>query len=246
LEILGIGPLELLMILVLALIFIGPGKMPEVAASAGKFLREFRAASAELTEALNAEIAEVERRKSEIATGENGSGHSLAEAAQAEVVAQGEVGPPPIEYSPAEVIAPAEIDLGQLNPARPPTIDDRLGALGLQEAEAAAKLEAEEQERRLAALAEERSRIGMAPLPDSLLTPSTNAPLVVVNPTELLSPAIVAPQAVEAPGADAQQTSADQPEVASTPDGAVWSDGRAAAGEAEALATSSVDRAEVF
>jgi TatA/E family protein of Tat protein translocase len=37
-------PLELIIVLVLALIFFGPEKLPEVAASAGKFVRELRAA----------------------------------------------------------------------------------------------------------------------------------------------------------------------------------------------------------
>jgi TatA/E family protein of Tat protein translocase len=37
-------PLELIVVLVLALIFFGPEKLPEVAASAGKFVRELRQA----------------------------------------------------------------------------------------------------------------------------------------------------------------------------------------------------------
>jgi sec-independent protein translocase protein TatB len=63
LEILGVGPAELLLVFVLALIFIGPGKMPEVAASLGKAIRAFQQASAELTEALNAEVAAAQAAK---------------------------------------------------------------------------------------------------------------------------------------------------------------------------------------
>jgi TatA/E family protein of Tat protein translocase len=37
-------PLELILVLVLALIFFGPEKLPELAASAGKFVRELREA----------------------------------------------------------------------------------------------------------------------------------------------------------------------------------------------------------
>jgi TatA/E family protein of Tat protein translocase len=37
-------PLELIIVLVLALIFFGPEKLPEVASSAGKFMRELRQA----------------------------------------------------------------------------------------------------------------------------------------------------------------------------------------------------------
>lgn len=43
----SIGMTELILILVLALIFIGPGKLPEVARFLGRGLREFRRASDE-------------------------------------------------------------------------------------------------------------------------------------------------------------------------------------------------------
>ena len=41
----NIGPEELILILVIALIFLGPAKLPEVARSLGKGLREFRSLS---------------------------------------------------------------------------------------------------------------------------------------------------------------------------------------------------------
>lgn len=37
-----VGPLEVLLILIIALIFLGPGKLPEVGAKAGKAVRDFR------------------------------------------------------------------------------------------------------------------------------------------------------------------------------------------------------------
>jgi len=40
----GIGPLHLLIVLVVALIVIGPGKLPEVGSALGKGIREFRSA----------------------------------------------------------------------------------------------------------------------------------------------------------------------------------------------------------
>lgn len=182
LELFGIGPMELLLIFVLALIFIGPGKMPEVAASIGKALREFRAASSELTEALNVEIAEAQRKKSELPA-ENGSGHSPAEAAEAQIVAQGEAAPTdPIEY--ASAAAESAYQYPEPAPAKARTIDDVLADLAAQEEAAAAKLRAEAEAARLAALAQELARKGMAPLPESLLRPSTDTPLAVVNPTE--------------------------------------------------------------
>ena len=47
----NIGPLELIIILVIALIVIGPGRLPDVGAALGKSIREFRKASSDLTEA---------------------------------------------------------------------------------------------------------------------------------------------------------------------------------------------------
>jgi sec-independent protein translocase protein TatA len=45
------GPLELIIVLVIALVILGPGKLPDVGAALGKGLREFRRASSDLQEA---------------------------------------------------------------------------------------------------------------------------------------------------------------------------------------------------
>jgi len=42
----GIGPIHLIFVLVIALIVVGPGKLPEVGGAIGKSIREFRKASA--------------------------------------------------------------------------------------------------------------------------------------------------------------------------------------------------------
>ncbi len=47
----NIGPVELIIILVIALIVIGPGRLPDVGAALGKSIREFRKASSDLTDA---------------------------------------------------------------------------------------------------------------------------------------------------------------------------------------------------
>jgi TatA/E family protein of Tat protein translocase len=49
----GLGMGELLVILVIALIFLGPKKLPEVASSLGKAIRSFRKATNELSEQLD-------------------------------------------------------------------------------------------------------------------------------------------------------------------------------------------------
>ena len=48
----GLGMGELLVILVLALLFLGPKKLPEVASSLGKAIRSFRKATSDLTDSL--------------------------------------------------------------------------------------------------------------------------------------------------------------------------------------------------
>lgn len=53
---LGIGPGELLLILILALIIFGPRRLPEIGRALGKSIREFRQASEELTEQFREEL----------------------------------------------------------------------------------------------------------------------------------------------------------------------------------------------
>jgi sec-independent protein translocase protein TatA len=57
----GIGPLELLLILIVALIVVGPGKLPGIARTIGKTVRAVRKASAELTTAVTREMEAVEK-----------------------------------------------------------------------------------------------------------------------------------------------------------------------------------------
>lgn len=57
-EILGIGLPEMLVILVLALIVFGPGKLPEIASALGRAVSDFRRATRELTGDLQESLAE--------------------------------------------------------------------------------------------------------------------------------------------------------------------------------------------
>ena len=47
----NIGPGELILILIIALVVLGPGKLPDVAQSLGKSVREFRKAATDITDA---------------------------------------------------------------------------------------------------------------------------------------------------------------------------------------------------
>src|SRR5690349_18277399 len=53
----NIGPVELIIILVIALIVIGPGRLPDVGAALGKSIREFRKASTDLTDAARVDVS---------------------------------------------------------------------------------------------------------------------------------------------------------------------------------------------
>jgi len=50
------GPLELVIILVIALLILGPGKLPEVGSALGKSIREFRKASADVQDAVKVNV----------------------------------------------------------------------------------------------------------------------------------------------------------------------------------------------
>lgn len=62
-EFLGMGLWEILLILVVALIIWGPGRLPEIARTIGKTLRAVRKASSDLTSAIAREIEQEETAK---------------------------------------------------------------------------------------------------------------------------------------------------------------------------------------
>ena len=53
----GLSPLHLVIILVVAVLVLGPGKLPEVGAALGKTLREFRRATSDIAESVRLEAA---------------------------------------------------------------------------------------------------------------------------------------------------------------------------------------------
>jgi sec-independent protein translocase protein TatB len=62
----GMGPLELVVVLVLALVFIGPEKLPEVAAQLGKVYRDLRRVTAELSTEFNESMQEIQSIHTEV------------------------------------------------------------------------------------------------------------------------------------------------------------------------------------
>ena len=74
----GIGPMEILLILIVALIIFGPGRLPEIARVMGKTMRTLKKASFDLTAQVTKEMEGKENdhppgqtRKSRTQTGES-------------------------------------------------------------------------------------------------------------------------------------------------------------------------------
>lgn len=51
------GPLELVVILVIALLILGPGRLPDVGSALGKSIREFRKAASDVQEATKIDVS---------------------------------------------------------------------------------------------------------------------------------------------------------------------------------------------
>ena len=51
----GLSPLHLIIVLVIAVLVLGPGKLPEVGTALGKSIREFRKASTDVEDAMRVE-----------------------------------------------------------------------------------------------------------------------------------------------------------------------------------------------
>jgi sec-independent protein translocase protein TatA len=53
----GLSPLHLIIVLVIAVLVLGPGKLPEVGATLGKTIREFRKATTDMQESVRLDAA---------------------------------------------------------------------------------------------------------------------------------------------------------------------------------------------
>ncbi len=91
----GIGPFELVIILVIALIVVGPGRLPDVGAALGKSIREFRKAATDVKDATSLDPAKPE------------TAPPAAPAATPAVPAASTASPPPAAPPPAAVPPPA-------------------------------------------------------------------------------------------------------------------------------------------
>ncbi len=81
----GIGSTEILVILVVALLVLGPKKLPQIARTIGRAMGEFRRVSTEFQRTLNTEIAfeeEAEKKKARKAAAEKEAKAAAEKAAQ--------------------------------------------------------------------------------------------------------------------------------------------------------------------
>ena len=83
-EILGVGPAEMLLILVIALIVFGPGRLPEIGAALGRAVSDFRRASRELTADLQGSVEEARSELEETLSSTQVELQETAEAVQQE------------------------------------------------------------------------------------------------------------------------------------------------------------------
>ena len=76
------GPLELVIILVIALLILGPGKLPDVGAALGKSIREFRKASSDISDATRIDTSPLPPNKLSDQAAPNATPAQTAPAAQ--------------------------------------------------------------------------------------------------------------------------------------------------------------------
>lgn len=86
-EILGVGPAEMLLILVIALIVFGPGKLPEIGAAIGRAVNDFRRASRALTADLQGSVEELRTDLTQPLSDIQAGLTDVAKSAQAEAAA---------------------------------------------------------------------------------------------------------------------------------------------------------------
>ncbi len=99
---------ELLVILVVALVVLGPKRLPEVAKALGKGLAEFRRATSDLTDELKQAQSMIEReaREADRATRQRATGRPLPSGVEQHAAAGAAAAAPATETAPA--VAPGE------------------------------------------------------------------------------------------------------------------------------------------
>ena len=112
----NIGAPELIIILVIALLILGPGKLPEVGASLGKSIREFRKASTDLQESVNVNVDTSPLPATPVAAAPVAAAPIVAAPVAPVQAAPVAPAPPPVAAVPVDVPA-GGLDAGPTAPA---------------------------------------------------------------------------------------------------------------------------------
>jgi TatA/E family protein of Tat protein translocase len=65
-EFLGMGPLEIVIVLLVAIIAFGPGRLPQLARNLGKGIQAFKRATTDLTAEVTKEFDELDKEEEEL------------------------------------------------------------------------------------------------------------------------------------------------------------------------------------
>ena len=108
-EFLGVGLPELLVIMVITLLVVGPQRLPEIAAQMGRFMRTFQRYTSQVTREFSETMRELEREYDEVKGDWRAVGQGLDETARSvnqELAAAGNDASPPSEATPIPADGP--------------------------------------------------------------------------------------------------------------------------------------------
>lgn len=106
------GPLELVIILVIALLILGPGRLPDVGSALGKGLREFRKASSDIQDGVKVDTSPLPPEQAAAGQSSAAAAAPVATAVAATpapVAADAPVAAPPPSSAPVAQDAPTDV-----------------------------------------------------------------------------------------------------------------------------------------
>jgi TatA/E family protein of Tat protein translocase len=115
------GPLELVIILVIALLILGPGKLPDVGAALGKSIKEFRKASTDVQDAVKIDTSPLPATPPAAATTAAAVGSTPVDAAPDAQPAAAPVPEPAVAATAAELPGAPTVASAPSAPSSEPT-----------------------------------------------------------------------------------------------------------------------------
>lgn len=103
----NVGPVELIIVLVIALLVVGPRRLPEMGTAVGKTIREFRKASSDISEATDVES------ETKPSTADTTAPQAVAPGQEANTAPAAPAAPAPAAPAPAPPASPAPAQPGE-------------------------------------------------------------------------------------------------------------------------------------